>query len=361
MSVRHLPVTLTARGVGFLVSAVVVGVLWRVLALQDLRYLMVLPVVMVLLALVAVCLVPPAARLRVTVDVPPGEPEAGDDLACAVTVTARFPLTVRLHWAGEGRDAGSRHPGRTTPVAASRRPTAHPVTHRTTRRGLRRVGVDRLTVTDPLGLASRRIPVTTGREVLVVPRALDDVRPDVPSPVPPGAADGPDTGGHLSSLPGTPAGSVREFRHGDTVRQIHWKQSARTGKLLVNQYDTPHRRDLHLGLVTVTDNYLSADTFETAVSATVTVADRTLADGRRVVLHCGDRDPVPCADGDEVRRELALVTHRENDGDAGTDVLPPVGTDVLVTGHVGDDLARALDRAGWPGDLLAVEDPEART
>lgn len=376
---RRLPVALTARGVGFLVSAVVVGVLWRVLGLQDLRYLMVLPVVMVLLSLLVVAVVPPLARPRVRVDVPAGEPEVGDTLTSVMTVSARFPVTVRPRWTGgvvdpagpsgglSGSLSGGSPDGLSAAVTASRTPEEHRTVHRAARRGLRHIGVDRLVVPDPLGLAVRRIRVDAGREVLVVPRALDGVREDVPSPVPAGAVEGEDAGGVLSSSAGAPAGAVREFRHGDTVRQVHWKQSARQGKLLVNQYEAPRRRDLHLVFVDVTDNYLSAETFEVAVSAAVTVADRMLATGHRVVLSCGDRPGVVCGDGGEVRRQLALVTHRETGEDASgagasgpAGVLPVDGADVVVTGHVTDALSGELDRAGFSGDLLAVEDPEAR-
>lgn len=67
---------------------------------------------------------------------------------------------------------------------------------------------------------------------------------------------------------------------------MHWKQSARLGKLLVNQYDAADRSEACLMLASGGVNYASAESVETAVSAAVTVADRLLAEGYRVTLSC---------------------------------------------------------------------------
>ena len=39
---------------------------------------------------------------------------------------------------------------------------------------------------------------------------------------------------------------VREWRDGDSRRSIHWRSSARTGRLVVRQFEQPHTRDLAL-------------------------------------------------------------------------------------------------------------------
>ncbi len=39
---------------------------------------------------------------------------------------------------------------------------------------------------------------------------------------------------------------VREWRRGDSRRSIHWRSSARTGRLVVRQFEQPHTRDLAL-------------------------------------------------------------------------------------------------------------------
>ena len=39
---------------------------------------------------------------------------------------------------------------------------------------------------------------------------------------------------------------VREWRDGDSRRSIHWRSSARTGRLVVRQFEQPHARDLAL-------------------------------------------------------------------------------------------------------------------
>ena len=38
---------------------------------------------------------------------------------------------------------------------------------------------------------------------------------------------------------GSDDASVREFRHGDDLRKIHWRSTARTGAMMVRQEERP--------------------------------------------------------------------------------------------------------------------------
>ncbi|WP_297007342.1 DUF58 domain-containing protein [uncultured Corynebacterium sp.] len=340
------PVALTGRGWGVLVCAVLAGILWRVLELRDLRYLMVLPLAMLLLALGYALLVPPAARLGTRVEVPDVTPTVGGGVDCVTSVVQRLPLRLhtRMLW-----QFGDREVTRDAPVA--RTPVVSRVRFRADRRGVQWTGVSDLVLPDPSGLVVRRIRVDTGRDLLVLPRPLDDLPADIPGPVAARAGGDDDAGVDYSAVSGVPAGVLREFRTGDAVRQVHWKQSARLGKLLVNQYETPERREAAVHLVADPGCYSSAESFETAVSATVTVADRLLEDDYRVLLSCGDGPAQICGDGDAVRRVLALVTTAD-DGGAGDPVRP---ADVVVTGAVTPGLTDRLGGDAFAGELLAVE------
>ncbi|WP_313358893.1 DUF58 domain-containing protein [Corynebacterium variabile] len=353
---KTLPVALTGRGWGFLICAVILVVLWRVLELQDLRYLMVLPAVMLLLSLLFVLVVPPLARMRTEVDVPDATPTVGGGIVCSATVVQRLPLTLhtRVLWL-----FGDRAVRQDATVA--RTPVESRVAFRARQRGVQWTGITGLVLPDPLGLVVRRIRVDAGRDLLVLPRPFDGLPEEIPGPLPARSDDGDGAAVDYSAVSGVPAGVLREFRTGDAVRQVHWKQSARLGKLLVNQYDAPDLKDATVHLVADATCYSSEASFETAVSTTVTLADRLLEEGYRVLLTCGDRPVEACGHGDEVRRVLALVSTTNTAGDTAGDTpgdAPVLPADVIVTGTVTRGLSDRMRDAGdngATGELVAVE------
>ena len=60
---------------------------------------------------------------------------------------------------------------------------------------------------------------------------------------------------------------LREFLHGDSIRLIHWPSSARTGRLLVREFEAEGLPGFDL-LLNLTTPWRSADQFELAVSVT---------------------------------------------------------------------------------------------
>jgi hypothetical protein len=60
---------------------------------------------------------------------------------------------------------------------------------------------------------------------------------------------------------------LREFLHGDSIRLIHWPSSARTGRLLVREFEAEGLPGFDL-LLNLTSAWRSADQFELAVSVT---------------------------------------------------------------------------------------------
>src|SRR5690606_4308612 len=105
------------------------------------------------------------------------------------------------------------------------------------RRGPAEAQITAISLSDPLGLAERRIRTTKSVSLLVLPRphatftALLDAD---------GAADAGAVEAwvqpHFGQM-GGPAGALRAYRSGDALRQVHWKQSARQGELLVNLHE----------------------------------------------------------------------------------------------------------------------------
>ena len=84
--------------------------------------------------------------------------------------------------------------------------------------------------TEPLALARGRVRPRAGIDLLVLPRLLE------PIPLPVRSPRGDLSAGTRTrrAVAGHPEGGVRQYQSGDALRQVHWKQSARQGELLVN-------------------------------------------------------------------------------------------------------------------------------
>ena len=102
-----------------------------------------------------------------------------------------------------------------------------------TRRGRFFIGPVTATTGDPLGLFTRTIPLSTQRELLVLPRLLPISHFDLF----PGAMPGRGRGSQRSLQTTTNVVTVREYRPGDGLSRIHWPSSARQTKLMVKEFD----------------------------------------------------------------------------------------------------------------------------
>lgn len=125
---------------------------------------------------------------------------------------------------------------RSLPVAPSYdQPIKTRYTFRPTRRG--RYRWERLTVvgTDALGLVSLKKEYQTEPAELVVYPAPMPVHAEIVPRVGWGASD-IDSGRHHGA--GLDPRGVREFATGDPLRYIHWRSSARRGRLMVKEFET---------------------------------------------------------------------------------------------------------------------------
>lgn len=115
---------------------------------------------------------------------------------------------------------------------------------------------------DPLGVARREVRWTEPTELFVHPRTV--------------ALSG-SSAGFLKDLEGRPTRVVspsdisfhalREYVVGDDRRHIHWRSSARTGQLMVRQFEETRRSHLAVALSTLRSDYgEDPEEFELAVS-----------------------------------------------------------------------------------------------
>lgn len=83
--------------------------------------------------------------------------------------------------------------------------------------------------------------------------------------------------------------TLRDYVPGDDRRHVHWKSSAKNGRLLVRQYVDTRRSHLAVLLSVDMDEYASDDEFELAVSFAASVATQALRDEQTLSLFVGDQ------------------------------------------------------------------------
>jgi uncharacterized protein (DUF58 family) len=145
----------------------------------------------------------------------------------------------------------------------------------TSRRAVLDVGPVRGVRADPFGLLRREQRLSDAEMLYVHPRT---VRID-------GSASG-----ILRDLEGETVRKItdhdvafhalRAYVPGDDRRYIHWKSSARSGTLMVRQFEETRRSHLLVVLSTRLDDYASDEEFELAVSIAGSLGVQTLVDGQ---------------------------------------------------------------------------------
>ena len=85
--------------------------------------------------------------------------------------------------------------------------------------------------------------------------------------------------------------AIREYAPGDARKQIHWKSTAKTGRLMVRQYEESRRSRMAVVLGVAAAEYADADEFELAVSCAASLGLRAVRDARDVAIVTGSADP----------------------------------------------------------------------
>jgi hypothetical protein len=76
--------------------------------------------------------------------------------------------------------------------------------------------------------------------------------------------------------------ALRAYEPGDDRRYVHWRTSARTGQLMVRQFEETRRSDLTVLFASDARHYASDDEFELAVSVLASLGVQVIRDGTRV-------------------------------------------------------------------------------
>ncbi|BDZ41263.1 hypothetical protein GCM10025865_05620 [Paraoerskovia sediminicola] len=147
----------------------------------------------------------------------------------------------------------------------------------TSRRAVIDVGPVRSVRSDPLGLLRREVVWNEPEQLVVHPRTAGLAGSSV---------------GSLHDLEGRASRdlsdsdvsfhALRDYVPGDDRRHIHWRSTARTGQLVVRQFEETRRSQLAVVLSTREEDYASDDEFELAVSTTGSYGLQAIREDRRV-------------------------------------------------------------------------------
>ncbi|WP_430591630.1 DUF58 domain-containing protein [Humidisolicoccus flavus] len=149
----------------------------------------------------------------------------------------------------------------------------------TSKRTVLQVGPVRSVRGDALGLLRRQVKWTDPVELFVHPRTtlLQETVPGLIRDLE-GITTNDITNSDISFH------ALRDYVPGDDRRYIHWKSSARTGKLMIRQFEETRRSILALGLSTMVEDYADPEEFETAISVLGSVGVQAIRDEMDIVV-----------------------------------------------------------------------------
>lgn len=83
--------------------------------------------------------------------------------------------------------------------------------------------------------------------------------------------------------------ALRPYLPGDPLRAVHWRTSARTGQLMVRQFEETRRTQLMIVQSTERSHFSSDAEFELAISMTASLARQVIADGTALSIVTDER------------------------------------------------------------------------
>lgn len=161
----------------------------------------------------------------------------------------------------------------------------------------------RLSTRFPFGLFERRFTVSAAHETVVFP-SLFPVRRPIEGRGAQAAAQSlvsrEETHGNEEFY------GLREYRHGDNPKRVHWRSSARTGQLLVREMTDLKPQSVIVVLETYTSPGTDQSLRERAISAAATILCHALENGYRLALIVNSSNPVviPPTSGRGLRTRL---------------------------------------------------------
>ena len=149
------------------------------------------------------------------------------------------------------------------------------VSFQASRRGVIDIGPITTIRTDPIGILRHEREWADIKQLFIHP-----VTVSVPST----------SAGFIRDLEGNPTSNlvdsdisfhaIRHYAPGDGQRHIHWKSTAKTGQLMVRQFEESRRSRMAIILALNESEFANEEEFETAVSSVGSLGVRAIRDGR---------------------------------------------------------------------------------
>ncbi|MFD8598688.1 DUF58 domain-containing protein [Kitasatospora sp. NPDC059646] len=234
-------------------------------------------------------------------------------------------------------------------------------------RGRYPLGPLQLRLSDPFGMCELTRSFSAADVLTVVPQvqALPPVR------LPGESAGQGESNAHALALAGDDDVIPREYRHGDDLRRVHWKSTARYGELMVRREEQPLRARATVLLDTRETAHRGsgpASSFEWAVSAAASITADLVQRGyqTRLLTDTGRAHPQHGANATTAAESigvlldaLAVVEHSDGGTLARAEEVLRLGGEGLLVAIVGDlddeqadRLVRLRRRAGGAVALL---------
>ncbi|MDT0156118.1 DUF58 domain-containing protein [Microbacterium sp. ARD32] len=227
----------------------------------------------------------------------------------------------------------------------------------THRRGVVKVGPVSVVRGDPLGLFERAHRRDEPVDLYVHPKTT---------------LFGGQSLGFLRDLEGLPASDLSrddvsfhallEYQPGDDLRHVHWRSTARTGTMMVRQFEETRRSHFVIGLTRSPRDYRTDDEFELAISVAGSIGLRALRDSQKVDVRVQGRE-LPAGTGKQLLDSLAMVDHSRG-RDGGVPELAGVLSATMASASVvalvcgsavsGEDLRLACSRMPFGARVIAV-------
>lgn len=227
----------------------------------------------------------------------------------------------------------------------------------TQRRGVVKVGPVSVVRGDPLGAFERAHRRDEPVDLFVHPKTI---------------IFGGQSLGFLRDLEGMPATDLSrddvsfhallEYQPGDDLRHVHWKSTARTGVMMVRQFEETRRSHFVIGLSRSSGDYRTEQDFELAVSVAGSIGLRALRDSQRVDIRVQGRE-LASGTGKRLLDSLSAVEQSKPREGGISDLagvlathMPLASVVVLVCGSAvaTEDLRLACSRLPFGARALAV-------
>ena len=248
--------------------------------------LLVFGIVAMVMMLAAIALSLGNTRFHASIAVSNHRVTVGDTVSVIVGIdnTGRTPTTTARGYL----PIGDAHERFNIPMLAPGQSKQTDVEFRTVSRAILPIGPLRIRKGDPFGLVRHEKELADRITVFIHPRTvrLDTLNAGVPR-----------------DLEGQPSGQIvdddldfyglREYEPGDDVRNVHWLSSAKTGTLMIRQYEATRRTDTSVTISVNPDDYIDSQEFELAVSVHASIGVQCLQQNRPVTAHAGSTHAIP--------------------------------------------------------------------